>query len=203
MMRSKHTTMTSRRAFVASGLALVPLMVAPALAQINLSKTDLVNSLQGIETAATRFDVAALRAQLARSLQDPARRERVNREPLSEELNKLAQMTIAIQFDFNSARIRPASYRSVGLMADALYHPFLLGYRFLVVGQTDGKGSREYNLKLSQQRADAIREALMNPFGIESRRIEAIGLGEEQLLDRANPEAAQNRRVQLINIGPA
>jgi outer membrane protein OmpA-like peptidoglycan-associated protein len=70
-----------------------------------------------------------------------------------------------------------------------------------VVGHTDGKGSREYNLKLSQQRADAIRWALLNPFGIEPRRIEAIGLGEEQLLNRANPEAAQNRRVQLINIG--
>jgi outer membrane protein OmpA-like peptidoglycan-associated protein len=179
----------------------LPFVALPTLAQINLSKTDLVDSLQGVETASTRFDVAALRAQLARSLQDPSRTARINREPLSEELNKLAQLTIAIQFDFNSARIRPQSYRSVGLMADALYHPYLLGYRFLVIGHTDGKGSREYNLKLSQQRADAIREALINPFGIDARRIEAIGLGEEQLLNRSNPEAAQNRRVQLINIG--
>jgi outer membrane protein OmpA-like peptidoglycan-associated protein len=184
-----------------SALAVLPFVALPTLAQINLSKTDLVDSLQGVETASTRFDVAALRAQLARSLQDPSRTARINREPLSEELNKLAQLTIAIQFDFNSARIRPQSYRSVGLMADALYHPYLLGYRFLVIGHTDGKGSREYNLKLSQQRADAIREALINPFGIDARRIEAIGLGEEQLLNRSNPEAAQNRRVQLINIG--
>jgi len=171
----------------------------PAVAQIKLSKTDLVNSLQGIEAAS--FDVAALRAAVARSMSDPARVDRVNREPLSEQLDRLAQITIAVQFDFNSARIRPESYRSVGLMADTLYHPYLLGYRVLVVGHTDGKGSREYNLKLSQQRADAIREALVNPFGIEPRRIEAIGLGEEQLLNRANPEAAENRRVQLINIG--
>lgn len=189
------------RLLISLAIASLPLIAIPALAQINLSKTDLVNSLQGIETASTKFDVAALRAQLARSLQDPSRTARVNREPLSDQLDKLAQLTIAIQFDFNSARIRPQSYRSVGLMADALYHPYLLGYRFLVVGHTDGKGSREYNLKLSQQRADAIREALINPFGIDPRRIEAIGLGEEQLLNRANPEAAQNRRVQLINIG--
>jgi len=42
---------------------------------------------------------------------------------------------------------------------------------------------------------------LINPFGINPARIEAVGLGEEQLLDRANPKAAENRRVQLINIG--
>jgi outer membrane protein OmpA-like peptidoglycan-associated protein len=69
------------------------------------------------------------------------------------------------------------------------------------VGNTDAKGSREYNLKLSQERADAIRAALIDPFGIAPSRIEAVGLGEEQLLNAANPEAAENRRVQLINIG--
>ena len=52
-----------------------------------------------------------------------------------------------------------------------------------------------------QQRADAVREALINPFGISPARIEAVGLGEEQLLNRRDPEAAENRRVQLINIG--
>jgi outer membrane protein OmpA-like peptidoglycan-associated protein len=191
--------MTSWLCLIITSAAL-SLVAQPSRAQIALSKTDIVNSLQGIEDAA-RFDVAALRASLARSMSDPSRTERMNREPLSEQLNKLAQLTIAIQFDFNSARIRPESYRSVGLMADALYHPYLLGYRFLVVGHTDAKGSRESNLKLSQRRADAIRDALINPFGIDPRRIEAIGLGEEQLLDRAKPEAAQNRRVQLINIG--
>jgi outer membrane protein OmpA-like peptidoglycan-associated protein len=87
-------------------------------------------------------------------------------------------------------------------MADALHHPYLLGYRFLIVGHTDARGNREYNLKLSQQRADSIREALVNPFGVDRRRLDALGLGEEQLLRRNNPEAAENRRVQLINIGP-
>jgi hypothetical protein len=45
------------------------------------------------------------------------------------------------------------------------------------------------------------RWALLNPFGIPAARIETVGLGEEQLLNRRNPEAAENRRVQLINIG--
>ena len=179
----------------------VSLAPGPVADQVHLSSNDIVSSLQGVEAAAGSISAASLRQLAIQSMHDPARANRLNRPPLSEQLNSLAQLTVAIQFDFNSARIRPNSFRVVGLMADALYHPYLLGYCFLVVGHTDAKGSREYNLKLSQQRADAIRDALINPFGIGPARIEAVGLGEEQLLNRANPEAAENRRVQLINIG--
>jgi outer membrane protein OmpA-like peptidoglycan-associated protein len=168
---------------------------------INLSSAELVSSLQGIEASAPAISAGQLRQLAMQSLSDPSRANRVDRAPLSEQLAQQAQFTIAVEFDLNSARIRPDSFRAVGLMADALYHPYLMGYRFLVVGHTDARGSREYNLKLSQERADAIREALINPFGISPTRIEAVGLGEEQLLNPHKPEAAENRRVQLINIG--
>ena len=135
------------------------------------------------------------------SLADPSRANRINRAPVTDQLDKLAQLTIAIQFDFNSARICPDLFRAVGLMADSLYHPYLQGYRFLIVGHTDGKGNREYNLELSQQRADAIREALINPFGIG--RADRSGRPWRGAVAEAGaPEAAENRRVQLINVGP-
>jgi OOP family OmpA-OmpF porin len=169
--------------------------------KINLSSGQLVSSLQNVESAPTAISAAQLRQLVSQSFADPSRTARVNRAPLFSQLDQLAQFTIAIQFDFDSARIRPDSFRAVGLMADALYHPYLQGYRFLILGHTDGKGKRDYNLKLSQQRADAIRAALIDPFGISPARIEAVGLGEEQLLNAAKPEAAENRRVQLINIG--
>ena len=169
---------------------------------VQLSSAKLVESLQGVEAVATAISAARLRELAAQSINDPSRANRVNRPPLTDQLESLAQLTIAVQFDLNSARIRPDSFRALGLMADSLYHPYLQGYRFLIVGHTDARGDRVYNLKLSQQRADAIREALINPFGISPSRIEAVGLGEEQLLNRQNPEAAENRRVQLINIGP-
>jgi outer membrane protein OmpA-like peptidoglycan-associated protein len=179
----------------------VGLAPATSHAPIKLSPTELVNSLQGVEAAPVTVNAAQLHQLAVQSLSDPHRTQRLNREPLFEQLNSLAQFTIAVQFDFNSSRIRPDSFRAVGLMADALYHPYLQGYHFLIVGHTDAVGSREYNLKLSQERADAIRDALINPFGISPARLEAVGLGEEQLLDPKHPEAAANRRVQLINIG--
>lgn len=179
----------------------VKLAPGAATDQVALDSRDMLDSLQGVESAATTINAASLRQLAVQGMRDPSRANRVNREPLSAQLGKFAQFTIAVRFDFDSARIRPDSFRAVGLMADALNHPYLQGYRFLIVGHTDGKGKRDYNLNLSQQRADAIREALINPFGIGAARIEAVGLGEEQLLNRANPEAAENRRVQLINIG--
>ncbi len=199
--KAKANTSAACRQAVADAGYEVGLAPSTSRAPIKLSPTELVNSLQGVESAATKINAAQLRQLAMQSLSDPHRAQRMNREPLFEQLNNLAQFTIAVQFDFNSARIRPDSFRAVGLMADALYHPYLQGYRFLIVGHTDAVGSREYNLKLSQQRADAIRDALINPFGISPARLEAVGLGEEQLLDPQHPDAAANRRVQLINIG--
>ncbi len=72
------------------------------------------------------------------------------------QLANLAQFTVEINFDFNSAAIRPESYRTVGAIADALHNPILLGYGFLVIGHTDSVGGRAYNVGLSQRRAEAI-----------------------------------------------
>ena len=70
--------------------------------QVELSSGDLINSLQGVEQAGTTL-AAARRVQMAlQSLSDPARASRMNRAPLTDELEKLAQLTIAINFDLGS-----------------------------------------------------------------------------------------------------
>jgi OOP family OmpA-OmpF porin len=173
----------------------------PLGSQVHLSSGSILSSLVGVERTAVGFDVARMRRIAAQAAHDPLRADPYHRAPLFEQLNTLPQLTIAIEFNFDSARISPRSYRSIGLMADALYHPMLYGYCFLIVGHTDATGSREYNLKLSERRAEAIRQALINPFGIHKLRVDTLGLGEEQLLNRRNPKAAENRRVQLINVG--
>ena len=177
------------------------LATGPITNQIHLSSGDILESLHGLEAASPHLSASSLRQLALQSLRDPSRSNRMSRAPLLPELSKYAQITVAIQFDFDSAIIRPDSFAAIGLIADAMFHPYLQNYCFLVIGHTDAKGSREYNLKLSQQRADAIREALIKPFGIAPARIEAVGLGEEQLLTPTKPDAAENRRVQLVNIG--
>ena len=117
------------------------------------------------------------------------------------QLANLAQFTVEINFDFNSAAIKPESYRNVGAIADALHNPILLGYGFLVIGHTDSVGGRQYNVGLSQRRAEAVVAALINPFGVNPAVLQPVGMGEEQLRDPAHSTSAVNRRVQLINVG--
>ncbi|MET4634350.1 OmpA family protein [Kaistia defluvii] len=116
-------------------------------------------------------------------------------------LDNLAQIDVQIQFALNSAIIRPESYSTIGSIADALHHPILGGYKFVVTGNTDTTGNRKDNLALSQARADAVVEALTTTFSVDPARVEAVGLGEEALEDVKNPKNPINRRVQLINIG--
>ena len=186
---------------LAAAMLVLPAALSDAEAQNTLTRNEVVGSLVQLEDAARRLDAAALRRQAEAQIRAEGTEDTANRKPISATLSKLRQFVIEVQFDFDSAAIRPASYRTIGVMADALHHPNLWDFKFLVIGHTDSKGDRLYNLKLSQRRADSIRNALIEAFRVSPNRLVALGLGEEQLRDTKNPEAAVNRRVQLINIG--
>src|SRR5579885_2600806 len=151
--------------------ALFLVVLTAAVAQTRLSAGQIATSLAGV-SGDTRLDLTA--SQMRQAALDNIR---------------------------NYPVIKPSSYRTVGSIADALHNPILLGYGFLVIGHTDSVGGREYNIGLSQRRAEAIVAALVDPFGVNPAVLQPVGLGEEQLRDPAHPTAAVNRRVQLVNVG--
>jgi OmpA-OmpF porin, OOP family len=171
-----------------------------AVAQAPVNSSQMANSLAGVGNTRLSLTGAQMRAAAMENIrQYPGA---IPPHPLTfPEMENLAQIVVELDFDFNSAAIRPSSYRSVGAIADALHNPILLGYGFLVVGHTDSVGGREYNIGLSQRRADAVVAALVDPFGVNPGALEAVGLGEEQLRDPRHPTSGVNRRVQLINVG--
>ena len=73
----------------------------------------------------------------------------------------------------------------------------------LIVGHTVSTGKRENNLTLSQRRADVIRDIMVNTFKVSGKRLQALGLGEEQMLDNNRPTAPVNAQVQLMTVGKA
>lgn len=171
-----------------------------ALAQQPINSGQMANSLVGVSGTKLSLTGAQMREAVQANIRDyPGA---LPPHPLTfPQLENLAQFVVEIDFDFNSAVIKPSSYRSVGAIADALHNPILLGYGFLVIGHTDSVGGRVYNVGLSQRRAEAIRDALIDPFGVNPNVLEAVGMGEEQLRDPAHPTSGVNRRVQLINVG--
>ncbi len=178
----------------------MPLAFAAAEAQTKISHTQIVESLRGVEQQAT-LNPNDIRALALQNIKRNPGENAPKGVPMVNLLENLRQFNVEINFDFDSDRIKPDSYETIGAIADALHTPYLLDQKFIIVGHTDAKGKREYNLELSQRRADAVREVLITTFWVPPKSVEAVGVGEEQLRDPANPDAAVNRRVQLINTG--
>jgi outer membrane protein OmpA-like peptidoglycan-associated protein len=101
-----------------------------------------------------------------------------------------------ILFDVDKTEIRPAARESIAKAAEVLVkYP---DTDITVEGHTDSTGTTEYNQKLSERRADAVRDRLMRD-GVPASRISIKGYGEsDPVADNSTPEGRQsNRRVQL------
>lgn len=179
----------------------VALLAQPAQAQTAASAGNLVDQLAGPETP-TEIDLVALRQQAVDRIKARADASPLKRPPIAPQLIKLTQLRFDVVFDPDSSLIRPDSYRTIGRIADALADPKLLPFRFLIVDHTESAGRRDANLTVSQRRADSIREVLVGAFKISSKRLQSVGLGEEQLQDAARPASPVNARVQLVALGP-
>jgi outer membrane protein OmpA-like peptidoglycan-associated protein len=108
-------------------------------------------------------------------------------------------LSLLIQFDFNSAKVKPESQQALSNLAQALQSKELADSTFAVEGHTDAKGRADYNLKLSQQRADAVR-AFLASNGVVDARLQAVGKGSSELANATDPLAAENRRVRIVNL---
>ena len=103
----------------------------------------------------------------------------------------------SVHFDFDKATIRPDAKPVLDEAVNTLKQDE--GWQALIVeGHTDSIGSEKYNMKLSQRRANAVREYLVQ-HGISASRIRSEGFGESNPVasnDTADGRA-QNRRVEL------
>ena len=178
---------------------LLAMALSPVRAQEAPTSEAMVGALAKLE-APSDLDAQALRQQAADRIKARADAVALKRPPVSRDLNKLPHVNLDIQFNPDTPVIRPVSYPALGRLADALTDPALLSLTFLIVGHTDSNGRREPNLALSQRRAEAIRDALVQTFKVSPKRVFALGLGEEQLLDANNPKALVNLQTQVFTL---
>jgi outer membrane protein OmpA-like peptidoglycan-associated protein len=162
---------------------------------------DVATRLAKLETP-LELNVATLRQEVLERSKSKAKNEPPpqKRPPIAPELTRLPTFNVDIQFDADTPIVKPESYQKLGQLADTLVNSELLGYTFLIVGHTESTGRRDNNVLLSQRRADAIRDILINTFKISSKRLQSLGLGEEQLLDPARPNAPANNQTQIMTL---
>lgn len=113
-----------------------------------------------------------------------------------------AAANITVTFPSGSATLTPEAERQLVPLGRALASTELSAYRFRIEGHTDTVGSAELNQALSERRAAAVRDFLVRRFGVNPARLEAVGLGQTQLLVPTpdNTPMPRNRRVQVVNI---
>ncbi|MFO1281597.1 MAG: peptidoglycan-associated lipoprotein Pal [Burkholderiales bacterium] len=120
------------------------------------------------------------------------------RNPLKDPANVLSKRSV--YFDFDSFAVKD-EFRSL-IESHARYLVANRGARMTIQGNTDERGSREYNIALGQKRADAMKR-MMTVVGAQESQIETVSFGKEKPRRDGHDEAswAENRRGDIVYAG--
>ncbi len=122
-----------------------------------------------------------------------------NAEAMGRDIEELGRTVLhGLQFAYDEAALLPESKPALDEIARFLKAS--PAGRFYVVGHTDAKGTHAYNMKLSADRALAVRAALVQDYGIAPDRLEAAGVGPlvPVFTNATDGGRAKNRRVELV-----
>ena len=125
----------------------------------------------------------------------------LNSSKLSDSLNKEGKVIVSgIYFDSGKSTIKDKSAIAIKNVADLLIKNKDL--RLYIVGHTDNQGSQENNLILSQNRANAVLQYLVNNYKIDHKRLQSVGSGPYNPVSSndTNLGKSKNRRVELVKI---
>ncbi len=113
-------------------------------------------------------------------------------------LEKPVSIRMEVLFDFDESEVKPQFFGEIEKTAQ-----FMQEYpetRAVIEGHTDSIGSTSYNQALSQRRAEAVRQVLVQRFNVDSSRLKAVGYGEQRPVASNDNDAGrrQNRRVVAV-----
>jgi outer membrane protein OmpA-like peptidoglycan-associated protein len=192
-----------------AALLLAGLGQGPAAhAQEVKSANDILNGLQPVKTRG--FDPSAPAREAKQQELNSTLRSIKTRQITVEQRDQVAKLVkeseapnvdVQILFAFDSAEILPEARPSLDELGKALADQRLKEASFLIAGHTDAKGSNDYNLALSQRRAESVKDFLVATYHVDAGRLSVIGFGEEQLKNPDDPFGEENRRVQIVNTG--
>ena len=106
----------------------------------------------------------------------------------------------SVYFDYDSYEVK-ADYKDL-MTAHAKFLANNRQFKMLIQGNTDERGSREYNLALGQKRSDAIKK-MLTVLGAREEQVESVSLGEEKPKNEGHNDTAwaENRRGDMLYSG--
>jgi outer membrane protein OmpA-like peptidoglycan-associated protein len=107
---------------------------------------------------------------------------------------------LQVYFDFDSTEITLEAEGQLRELGKALADSKLKGATISINGHTDGKGSDAFNKRLSERRAASIKTYLVDNFALSASNLRTVGYGKSRLKNVGDPFAAENRRVEVVNM---
>jgi OOP family OmpA-OmpF porin len=171
------------------------------------STEDMINSL-ALSDVAKPCAASGCRGIRAMASPEPTTRAGYNlihRAALTRETTGPGSGTLdlTVRFATGSAALTPDAEALLARLGQALQNQRLAGDHFRIEGHTDTVGGDELNQSLSDERAASVASYLKSSFGIDSARLQPIGMGKQGLAV-ATPDQtpeARNRRVHIVNLG--
>jgi OOP family OmpA-OmpF porin len=107
------------------------------------------------------------------------------------------RIDVEVRFAFGSAALDRAASAQLTALGAELGKPERKGARLVVAGHTDARGGDAFNRRLSERRAAAVKNVLVEKFGLPDETVVAIGHGKAEPKNAADPYASENRRVEI------
>ena len=123
-----------------------------------------------------------------------------DRDHMAELAAKRPKIDLDINFDYNSAALTPKAEPQLDSLGKALTSSELAGSVVMLGGHTDAKGSDEYNQGLSERRAETVKRFLIQNYHIPAANLVTAGYGKSGPKNPADLFAAENRRVEIVNM---
>lgn len=109
-----------------------------------------------------------------------------------------AKASILVTFVTGKADLTPEAKKALDVLAGAMKSEKLASVKFTIEGHADPRGSEELNMRLSQARAESVRDYLTASHGLAADRVNAVGRGSSALMKPSEPAAPENRRVTIV-----
>ncbi|MCY3845356.1 MAG: OmpA family protein [Acidobacteria bacterium] len=168
------------------------------------SRTAVVMTLLIALALSLRADAVSGQQRLRRSIEGPVTRDAVTRSLAVVPSNASdpggpaeVSLMLRIEFAFDSAELTVRAMRNLDGVASALNDPTLTTAQLTLEGHTDATGPEDYNLRLSERRAEAVVTYLAGR-GVARARLRAVGFGADRLLPAYPPTDDRQRRVEIV-----
>ena len=103
-------------------------------------------------------------------------------------------VALRIPFAFGSSKVPDSAMPQLEAMSQAIKQ---VGAKVVIEGHTDSVGNSDYNLRLSQKRASAVRDVLVATYGVSRNELKVLGMGKVRPLPDVEPASSENRRVEF------